>query len=755
MNYQASEDNKMIHCLSGLFTGLILISIIYILVFQITNTPFSFQNLFGLHKSSYIFYIIDIIPFASTFIGCYTNRLFSGLQLKYKLKLQDEQKSRDEVRELASDLIKGEFSKVPAKNKENDELISILENLRTSLIKNRESEQLRIKEDNKRNWISEGLAMFGEILRMPEEDMETLAYKLISNLVKYLKANQGGFYLIEERETKEKYFQMLACFAYDRKKYADKIIEWGDGLIGNCALEKKLTYMTDIPDGYLTITSGLGKANPDNLIIVPLLANDEVHGIIELASFNKIENFQIDFIERLAESIAMTLSGIKGNLKTKQLLHETQKQALELASQEEKVRQNIEELKATQELAAVQADRFISFTNSVNHTLIRAEYDKDGYLLYANTKFLKKLGYSGNKEVEGKHISLFINEKDRSWFNEIWENLSKGGIHFEGYMKHVTKKGQDLWTMATYTCIRLDSGSVDKILFLGIDTTDQKKQSLDFEGQISALNRLSLKTEYAPDGKLLSVNEIFINTLKYTEKELLQKSIFDFLDPKDIENFNDIWEHVIRGNPYQGQIRLLSKYDEEKWFRASFASVNDMYNEVAKVIFIANEITNEKLMEAETSKQTERLKQQEEKLRITSMEMSRKIEEKNAEWVKLLAAKENEKLIYSNLLYEQEDISFMVNNLGVLIFLSKSAEKYWNMKSKNVLGKSANEVFGNDLNMPETLQKIMDPSKEKTLDPVLLKVPDSKNNLNLFEVKFLTSEVSGNIYYTSILSPAN
>ena len=206
--------------------------------------------------------------------------------------------------------------------------------------------------------------------------------------------------------------------------------------------------------------------------------------------------------------------------------------------QEEQVKQNMEALKRAQEEAAKQADIFISFTNTVNHTLMRAEYDTEGNLLYANTRFLKKLGYSGNREVEGKHISMFINEKDRSWFNTLWSKLAKGGRHFEGYMKHETKLGQDLWTMATYTCVRRDDGEVEKILFLAIDSTEQKKQSLDYEGQIEAIDRLNAKAVFSPDGKLLISNELFNNTLKYTDMELEQMNVFDFFGTGEQERFS-------------------------------------------------------------------------------------------------------------------------------------------------------------------------------------------------------------------------
>jgi PAS domain S-box-containing protein len=335
----------------------------------------------------------------------------------------------------------------------------------------------------------------------------------------------------------------------------------------------------------------------------------------------------------------------------------------------------MEELKATQEQAARQAEKFISFTNSVNHTMIRAEYDKEGTLIYANTKFLKKLGYAGNREVEGKPISMFIHSKDLEWFQRMWEDLSKGGAHFEGYMKHVTRQGQDLWTMATYTCIRKEDGSVDRILFLAIDTTEQKKQSLDYEGQLSALNRLNLKVEFAPDGKLLNSNELFVNTLKYSVKELGNMSVFDFVDRKDLENFNDLWEQVIAGAPYQGQIRMFTKFRDEKWFRATFTAVNDRYGEVAKVIYIANEITNEKLMEAEARKQSEQMKSQEEKLKLAGLELKKKLDDTNERWTAKVAEKDFVIELLGSHHEDSESLLISFDEAGLIIYINPGAEK--------------------------------------------------------------------------------
>jgi PAS domain S-box-containing protein len=670
-----------------------------------------------------------------------------------ELNLSTELNKSEKVLKFINSLIEDKADTTYDVTDENDTLGKALIVLRDNLKKNKEEVVQRKKEDDQRNWISEGLAKFSEILRKHNYNITELSYNIVINLVKYVNANQGGFFLLQESKTGDKYFEQTASYAYNRKKFCDKRIEWGEGLIGTCALERKTIFMTEVPDSYINITSGLGKANPRCILIVPLITNNEIHGIIELASFKIFEKYEIEFVEKTAESIASTISSVKINIRTSELLKESRAQAEILATQEEQMRQNMEELQTTQEEAARQSEKFISFTNSVNQTLIRAEYLTDGTLIYANVKFLNKLGYSNNLEVEGKHISMFINKKDREWFEPLWEELSKGGKPFEGYMKHVTKQGQDLWTMATYTCVRKDDGSVEKILFLAIDNTEQKKQSLDYEGQVGALNRSTIKVEYSQEGRLSSANDLFLNVLNYTEKEILGKRVFDLMHKEDIDNFKTIWKSILNGLSYTGQVRQIDKNNEIKWLRGSYTAVNDMYGEVSKVIFIANDITKEKIMEFESAKQNEQLRIQEEKLRQAGEELSKKLEEAKQEMKLQFKEIERNKVITERTLEGALDAIIMINQVGSIEFFNKAAEELWKMDRKEVIGKKNSILFSKEvIKNDEFVSKYVNPNADKIIG-VRKEVHIKDSTGEEKPVLFLLSEAQfGNDYsYTAFI----
>ena len=168
-------------------------------------------------------------------------------------------------------------------------------------------------------------------------------------LVQYTKSNQGGIYLLNDDNPSDKYLELVSLFAFDYKKYESRKIRLGEGLLGQTFLEKETTHLSKIPDDYIRITSGLGETKPNNLLLVPLKIDQEVYGMIELASLNTYLPHEISFVEKLGESIASTLASVKASEKNNKLLEEFKLTTEAMRSQEEEMRQNMEELQATQE----------------------------------------------------------------------------------------------------------------------------------------------------------------------------------------------------------------------------------------------------------------------------------------------------------------------------------------------------------------------------------------------------------------------
>ncbi len=211
-------------------------------------------------------------------------------------------------------------------------------------------------EEKQRTWIAEGTALFSQILREKNNDIDEMSFAVIKNLVNYLEIIQGGLFTVVQENSVQQ-FLLSGCYAYDRKKFTEKKLEWGEGLIGACALEKEPIYLTDLPTDYINITSGLGHANPDSLLIVPLVHDERVFGVIELAALGPIPRYKQEFVYKIAQSIAAHISLINNNKQTQYLLHKSEEMAENLRQQEEELKQNMEEMMATQEEAEKEIQR--------------------------------------------------------------------------------------------------------------------------------------------------------------------------------------------------------------------------------------------------------------------------------------------------------------------------------------------------------------------------------------------------------------
>ncbi|TAF76002.1 MAG: hypothetical protein EAZ53_04765 [Bacteroidetes bacterium] len=315
---------------------------------------------------------------------------------------------------IANEISKGNYD-INLQAEENNELGIALITMKNSLsnAKKREEEE---------RYINLGLAQSAEILRNNTNSLQALCDASLVFLIKYLSANQGGIFIVNDTNTLDPHFELVSCYAYDRKKYHKKKILINEGLVGACYLEKDIIYLTKVPEEYIRITSGLGFATPRCLLIYPLIVNDIVYGVIEMAFFEILEEYKISFIKKISQNIASTISTVKINEKTKQLLEASQQQAEEMRAQEEEMRQNMEELQAIQEEMTRKQDEL---TNELNNSkTIEARMKMQEEMMQQGMEELmttQEEMEQKNKEIEKMSAELLADKESRDAKIEMLE----------------------------------------------------------------------------------------------------------------------------------------------------------------------------------------------------------------------------------------------------------------------------------------------------------------------------------------------
>ncbi|NOZ45289.1 MAG: bacteriohemerythrin [Chlorobi bacterium] len=449
--------------------------------------------------------------------------------------------------------------------------------LNNSLMNMRDKFRLAEKEkkahrvlENQRIWASDGLAKFSGLLRDSYKSIEEMSYAVLKFIIDYMSANQGGIFILNEEKTK---FNLIVFHGYNRRKYIQKAIEPNVGLIGQCATEQKSIYLTEIPDEYITVTSGLGEGNPKSLLLIPALYDEKVIGVIELASFKEIKDYELKFIEDLASIYASTLIKIKVKINTDKLLSESQEQSERLSQQDEELRQNLEEMQATQEETERREQELTGLFNAINYTLGTYQLDLSGKIINANSIYIKWMGFHNQADIiNKKHKQLsHLNFNTQGEYDKFWSKLNTG-LHLIKEA-HYFVNGNDVWLNESYTPVKNDNGEVEKILVIVSNITSKKLQEADLKNKIkeikandevlkfnvSELERIKkmlemkeLKQQNEIE-KLKTENDAKINQLikrEFAISKILEKSLNAVItfNEKGVIGFSNISSQQLTGN---------------------------------------------------------------------------------------------------------------------------------------------------------------------------------------------------------------
>ena len=198
------------------------------------------------------------------------------------------------------------------------------------------------RKNTQQDWLKTNLARFTRLLQ-GQKDLMAVAKLILSELAPVVSAQHGVFYLLESGGEGQ-VLRLLSSYAFKKRKHLANEILPGDGLVGQCMLEKQQILLTEVPDDYVRISSGLGESSPRNIVVLPILFEEEVRAVLELASLNAFTDIHLIFLEQLAESIGIVINTISTSMRTEELLKQSQSLTEELQSQQEELRETNDRL---------------------------------------------------------------------------------------------------------------------------------------------------------------------------------------------------------------------------------------------------------------------------------------------------------------------------------------------------------------------------------------------------------------------------
>ncbi|WP_202413475.1 HAMP domain-containing protein [Duganella sp. CY15W] len=227
------------------------------------------------------------------------------------------------IAEVATAVTRGDLSRsiqVEARGEVSylkDNINEMIRNLKDTTLKNAQQD-----------WLKTNLARFTRLLQ-GQRDLQAVTKLILSELAPLVSAHHGVFYMMDSQDSDAR-LRMIASYGYRSSRKLPTSFLPGEGLVGQCALEKVRIWLTDVPRDYIVVSSGLGAAPPTNIVVLPILFEQQVKAVIEIASLDRFTETHLSFLDQLMESIGVVLNTIEANSRTESLLTQSQSLAQEL-----------------------------------------------------------------------------------------------------------------------------------------------------------------------------------------------------------------------------------------------------------------------------------------------------------------------------------------------------------------------------------------------------------------------------------------
>ncbi|MEM6522192.1 MAG: PAS domain S-box protein [Bacteroidota bacterium] len=477
------------------------------------------------------------------------------------------------------------------------------------------------KKDKERNWIVTGVAEIGEILRA-HNSIDTLGDEVIQYIIGKIDAVQGAFYVIDDDEN-DPHLTMKASYAYNRKKHIEVSFKFAEGLVGQAAAEMDTVLRTEIPEDYITITSGiLGDRRPTAILIVPLITQEKVYGVLEFAGLKEFNASMVKFVEELSVILARTVFNIKVNERTRQLLSESQTMSSELQEKQEILRQNAEEMQATQEELQKSNTKLEEQIEEVNRTQKRMQlllenasevitiYEEDETVRYISPSVEPILGYT-QKEMMGKSDLDKVGDEFKDTFHKMFSKLKENPdeqvtIQYE----YKTKEGDFIWIESTGTNF-MSNPAIHGLIVNSTDITERRRaeQEQRMRSKMQALSENSPDLITRLEDKSISyINPVIEDYTGNAPDSYLNQS-FDALDLN--KTILDRWLEIVEEvNANSAKVSTEMDFPSEMGDRVMQVNAIPEFDEqetLESVLVVSHDITDRKIIELEIQNKNKKI----------------------------------------------------------------------------------------------------------------------------------------------------
>ncbi len=594
--------------------GVVILVLSWIFGFMSSGGTASLSSLAEMHKTSPSYFLIDLLPILLGVLGY----AFTKSQQETIESLENQISEKDHVINMnarfAKKIGEGDLSANDAEINDNDILGHSLKKMRENLALTNEKEK-------EQNWIAKGKDIISDILRL-QNDLGNLSYLTLVELIKYIDVIQGAFYIYNEDEQT---LENTATYAYNRRKYLDTKFQIGEGLVGQCAYEMDVIYRREIPDDFVTITSGiLGDQKPNSLLLVPLITDEKLQGVLEFASIkDDISELKIRFLKELSDIIARTIFNLKVNTRTEKLLKDAQEMTNELQENEEQLRQNAEEMRAThEELEKTNSNlqtqiREVENAQKRQHALLEnaseiiSIYDEEMKLKYISPSVLNIYGYTTEEMMEGKDLDRLTAKGVKEYtetFGKLVEQANSSATIQYTYMR---KDGQKIYIESTGRNL-LDDPAINGIIINSRDITERKRaekeERMKSKMQSLSENSLDLILRVGTNGQFFYANPMVKTFTQIEISDIINKNLDDVaFDPAIKDFFKDAIKTVKSTNSkHEAEVTFPTHFGDRIMQVNAIPEFSDDNKELETILFVSHDITEQKLVEIEIQEKNNR-----------------------------------------------------------------------------------------------------------------------------------------------------